>query len=79
MIPPGMKYFTTLGSRHREWQIPLDEASSKLTTFITPWGVYFFRRNVMGLISANDEHHRRGYEELAGLENVQEVVEDVLI
>ena len=74
-----MKYFTTLDSRHGYWQIPLDEASSKLTTFITPWGVYHFRRNVMGLISAGDEHNRRGDEALAGLENVQKVVEDVLI
>ena len=78
-VPPGMKYFTTLDSRHGYWQIPLDEASSKLTTFITPWGAYRFRRNVMGLISAGDEHNRRGDEALAGLENVQKVVEDVLI
>ena len=33
----------------------------------------------MGLISAGDEHNRRGDEALAGLENVQKVVEDVLI
>ena len=78
-VPPGMKYFTTLDSRHGYWQIPLDEASSKLTTFITPWGAYRFRRNAMGLISAGDEHNRRGDEALAGLENVQKVVEDVLI
>ena len=47
-----MKYFPTLDSRHGYWQIPLDEASSKLTTSITPWGAYRLRRNVMGLISA---------------------------
>ena len=49
-IPPGMRYFTTLDSQHGYWQVPLDEESSKLTTFITPWGAYRFRRNVMGLI-----------------------------
>ena len=58
---------------------PLDAESSKLTTFITPWGAYRFRRNVMGLISAGDEHNRRGDEALAGLDNVQKVVEDVII
>ena len=78
-IPPGMRYFTTLDSRHGYWQIPLDAESSKLTTFITPWGAYRFRRNVMGLISAGDEHNRRGDEALAGLDNVQKVVEDVII
>ena len=78
-IPSGMRYFTTLDSRHGYWQIPLDAESSKLTTFITPWGAYRFRRNVMGLISAGDEHNRRGDEALAGLDNVQKVVEDVII
>ena len=78
-IPPGMRYFTTLDSRHGYWQVPLDEESSKLTTFITPWGAYRFRRNVMGLISAGDEHNRRGDEVLAGVDNVRKVVEDVLI
>ena len=48
-----------------------DADSSKLTTFITPWGAYHFRRNVMGLISAGDEHNRRGDEALAGLDNIQ--------
>ena len=33
----------------------------------------------MGLISAGDEHNRRGDEALAGLANVQKVVEGVLI
>ena len=33
----------------------------------------------MGLISASDERNRRGDGALAGLENVQKVVEEVLI
>ena len=45
----------------------------------SPWGTYRFRRNVMGQISAGDEHNRRGDEALAGLGKVQKVVEDVLI
>ena len=40
-VNPGMEYFTTLDSRHGYWQIPLDEASFKLTTFITPWRISF--------------------------------------
>ena len=77
-IPPGMWYFTTLDSRHGYWQVLLDHESSKLTTFISPWGAYRFRRNVMGLISAVNEHNRRGDEVLAGFDNVQKVVEDFL-
>ncbi|CAL8106515.1 unnamed protein product [Orchesella dallaii] len=78
-IPPGMKYFTTLDARHGYWQVPLDEESKKLTTFITPWGCFRFKRNVMGLISAGDEHNRRGDEALTGIPNVEKVVEDILI
>ena len=52
-----------------------------MTTFITPWGANLFKRNVIGLISAGDEHSRRGDEALKGIENVVKVVkdEDVLI
>ena len=78
-IPKGMKFFTKLDSRHGYWQVPLDEHSSTLTTFLTPWGPYRFKRNVMGLISAGDEHNRRSDDAFAGMENVVKVVEDVLI
>ena len=37
-IPQGMKFYTTLDSRHGYWQIPLDDESTPLTTFMTPWG-----------------------------------------
>ena len=77
-IPRGMKYFTTLDSRHGYWQVALEE-SGKLTALMTPWGAYRFKRNVMGLISAGDEHNRHGDEALKGIENVVKVVEDVLI
>ena len=33
----------------------------------------------MGLISAGDEHNRRGDDALAGVDNVVKVVEDVLV
>ena len=78
-IPRGMKYFTTMDSRHGYWEVPLDQESSKLTTFMTPWGAYRFKRSVMGLISAGDEHNRRGDDALAGVDNVVKVVEDVLV
>ena len=78
-IPRGMKYFTTLDSRYGYWQVALNEESTKLATFMTPWGAYRFKRNVMGLISAGDEHNRRGDEALNSIKNVVKVVEDVLI
>ena len=72
-------YFTALDSRHGYWQVALNEESTKLTTFMTPWGAYRFKRSVMGLISAGDKHNRRGEEALKGIENLVKVVEDVLV
>jgi hypothetical protein len=48
-------------------------------SFITPWGLYRYKRNAMGLINAGDEHNRRGDEALIGLKNVKKIVEDILI
>lgn len=78
-IPPGCKYFTTLDARHGYWQICLDTDSKPLTTFMTLWGAYRYKRNPMGLISAGDEHNRRCDEALQGLDNIQKVVEDIII
>ncbi len=78
-IPAGMKFFTTLDGRHGYWQVLLNKASRYLTTFITPWGHYRFKRNVMGLVSAGDEHNLRGDEAIAGIGNVKKIVEDIVI
>ena len=77
-IQMGMQYFITLDSRHGYWQVPLDDDSTWLTTFMTPWDAYRFKRTVMGLVSAGDEH-RRGDEVFAGFSNLQKVVEDVIV
>lgn len=78
-IPPGMRHFSTLDARHGYWQVLLNVQSRKWTTFITPWGCYRFKRNVMSLISAGDEHNRRGDEALKGIPNVEKIVEDMII
>lgn len=38
MIPPDAKWFATLDATKGYWQVPLDEHSQLLTTFLTPWG-----------------------------------------
>ena len=79
MLPTSARKFATLDAKAGYWQIPLDEASQELTTFITPWGRYKFLRNPMGLTSAQDEYCRRGDEALAGLDHLRKVVDDILI
>ncbi|KAK2713240.1 hypothetical protein QYM36_009195 [Artemia franciscana] len=40
----GAKYITKLDARHGYWSLELDEESSKITTFNTPYGRYKFKR-----------------------------------
>jgi hypothetical protein len=48
-IPHTAKYFTVFDALHGYWQIPLDEESKLLTTFITENGRYCYLRAPMGL------------------------------
>ncbi len=57
----------------------LRNGSAHLTTFITPWGHFGFKRNAMGLASARDEHNMRGEMAIQGIPNVKKIVEDILI
>ena len=54
-IPHTAKYFAVFDALHGYWQIPLDEESKPLTTFITEFGRYRYLRAPMGLTSSGDE------------------------
>lgn len=51
---PNAKYFTVLDASNAYWQIQLEEDSSYLTTFNTPFGRYRFRRLPFGICSASE-------------------------
>ena len=44
--------FSKLDPPSRFWKTPLDDDSSRLTTYITPFGRYCFRRFPFGITSA---------------------------
>ena len=48
----GATMFTSLDAASGFWQIPLHPESTKLTTFITPFGRYAFKRLPFGITSA---------------------------
>ena len=48
----GATVFTKLDSNCRFWQIPLEESSRDLTTFITPFGRFQFNKLPFGINSA---------------------------
>ena len=71
------RYFSVVDAVHSYWQIPLEEGSQHLTTFVTPWGRYKFLRATMGLVSSGDEYCRRTDEALNGLDRLIKVVDDM--
>ncbi|KAK2702069.1 hypothetical protein QYM36_019318 [Artemia franciscana] len=75
----GAKYFTKLDAHHGYWSLELDEESSELTTFNTPYGRYKFKRMPFGLISAQDEFQRRIEEEFEGIREHDSNVRSALI
>ena len=48
------KYFTVLDASSGFWQLKLDEASTRLCTFNTPFGRYRFLRLPFGINSATE-------------------------
>lgn len=73
------KLFSKLDAASGFWQIPLAEPSQLLTTFMTPYGRYAFRRMPFGITSAPEIFQRKMVEILTGLEGVEVLMDDILI
>ena len=77
-IPASAKIFAKLDAKSGYHQIPLDEHSSMLTTFILPSGRYRYLRSPMGLNASSDHWNLRSDEALKGLPIIK-IVDDILI
>ena len=78
-IDPGSKVFAKLDATQGYHQVPLDEESSKLTTFLLPSGRFRFLRAPMGLSCSSDEFCRRSDKIIEGLQGVRKLVDDILV
>ena len=78
-IDPKSKVFAKLDATQGYHQVPLDEESSKLTTFLLPAGRFRFLRAPMGLSCSSDEFCRRSDKIVDGLPGVRKLVDDILI
>ncbi|XP_014681787.1 PREDICTED: uncharacterized protein K02A2.6-like [Priapulus caudatus] len=57
----------------------LDEESSLLTTFATPWGRYRYKRLPFGLNISSEVFQRRLHQALDGLDGVRCVADDIIV
>eukprot|EP00095_Tigriopus_kingsejongensis_P001750 maker-scaffold183_size276960-snap-gene-0.11 protein:Tk01750 transcript:maker-scaffold183_size276960-snap-gene-0.11-mRNA-1 annotation:"PREDICTED: uncharacterized protein LOC100897181" len=78
-IDTSSKVFAKLDAVHGYFQIPLDEASSKLTAFLLPSVRYRYTGGPMGLKSSSDEFYCRTDAALDGLPWLLKLVDDMLI
>ena len=71
--------FSKLDANSGFHQIPLDDASSELTTFITPFGRFKFKRLPYGITSAPEYFQKRMDSLLHGLPGVLCHMDDILV
>ena len=75
----GLRYFSTLDATSGFMQIALDEESSYLTTFTTPFGRYRFCRLPYGISSAPEVFHKRIADMFGDIDDFETFIDDILI
>ena len=75
----GDKYFSKLDASSGYWQVGVDDASSKLLTFQTPFGRYKFNRLPFGIKSAFEVFQRKVSEIIEGLDGCRNSQDDIIV
>ena len=75
----GAKFFSVVDAKKGYWHVPLDEASSYLTTFNTPFGRYRFTRLPFGLVVLQDVFQKHLDSSLEGLKGVTGIADDTFV
>ena len=75
----GARVFTVVDAKNGFWQVELDEETSRLTTFNTPFGRYRWKRMPFGISSAPGVWQRKMHETIEGLDGVEVIADDFLI
>ncbi|XP_062507651.1 uncharacterized protein K02A2.6-like [Corticium candelabrum] len=73
------KMFSVCDVSNGFWHVKLDEESSLLTTFETPFGRYKWKRMPFGISPAPEVFQRRLDEALDGMPGVHTIADDILI
>ena len=71
--------FSLLDITHAYWSVKLDESSSYLTTFGTPFGRYRYLRLPFGISASSDLFQMKVNESFEGLPGFAAIVDDIFI
>lgn len=74
----GAKIFTKLDANQAFYMVPLDEPSSKLCTFGTPFGRYKFKRLPYGVSCAPEVFYNR-FRSIFSFNNVGTYIDDIIL
>ena len=69
----GSTLFTSLNASSGYWQMPLDKASSRLKTFITPFGRLRFRRVPFGISRTRNTIYQREMQKILDATDISEI------
>ncbi len=75
----GKKKFTVIDMSDAYWHVELDEESSYLTTFHTPWGRKRFKRMPFGLNCASEVLQKRLEDAFGDIEGAHAINDDLII
>lgn len=73
------KVFSVVDAKNGFWHVQLDDESSFLTTFGTPWGRFRWTRMPFGISPAPEEFQRRLEYALEGLDGIKAIFDDILV
>ena len=75
----GKSVFTVVDMKDSYWQVRLDEPSSYLCTFHTPWGRKRFLRMPFGISSAGEVMQKRNEHTFGDIQGVYVIADDLII
>ncbi len=75
----GATHFSILDARNGYWMVKIDEASSRLCTFNTPWGKYRWTRLPFGLTVSGDVFQEKMDGTFGKLEGISGIADDTFV
>lgn len=75
----GKSIFSIIDMKDGFWHVELDDESSRLVTFNTPFGRYSFTRLPFGISSAPEVFQKRAQQTFGDIEGVAVIFDDIII